>query len=196
LFLKIKLNIKINKRLNTMEDLKKSDNYDAPTLYLKDSNNDQLFCYLEQILKIDGNDYGLLTPVDTPVFLFKINNNDEFEHIERIEKDDLILKTADAVLQEHDLTLLRSSILLTVSGDLEEPNIDDIEESNNIHDEDENYQELINFYVNNQEYALAIPLDPFFLYGKISNDGALYIEEDELDKLLPIFESELEKIYS
>ena len=179
-----------------MDDLKKSDNYDAPTLFLKDSNNDKLFCYLEQILRINGNEYGLLTPVDTPVFLFKINEKDEFEHIERIEKDDQILKTADAVLQEHDLTLLRSSILLTVSGNLEEPNIDDIEEDNNIHEDDENFQELINFYVNKQEYALAIPLDPFFLYGKILKDGALYIEEKELDKLLPLFESELEKIYS
>ena len=179
-----------------MEELKKSDNHDAPTLFLRDNSNDKLFCYLEQVLKIDGNDYGLLTPVDTPVFLFRINDKDEIEHIEKVDKNDQILGTADVVLQEHNLTLLRSAILLTVSGELEEPCIDDLQEDSNNNEEGEKYQELINFYVNNQEYALAIPLDPFFLYGKIIDDGALYIEEEELDKLLPIFESELEKIYS
>ena len=37
-----------------MEDSKTRDNHDAPTLLLKDSSNDELFCYLEQIVKVEG----------------------------------------------------------------------------------------------------------------------------------------------
>ena len=45
-----------------MEDSKNRENYDAPTLLLKDSSNDELFCYLEQIVKVEGTEYALLTP--------------------------------------------------------------------------------------------------------------------------------------
>ena len=99
-----------------MEDLKNRDNHDAPTLLLKDSCNDELFCYLEQIVKIEDTEYALLTPVDTPVTLFKINEKDEPVLIEKIEKNEQILQNADAVLQEHDLSLVRSAVTLTVSG--------------------------------------------------------------------------------
>ena len=111
-----------------MEDLKNRDNHDAPTLLLKDSSNDELFCYLEQIVKVEGIEYALLTPVDTPVTLFKINEKDEPVLIEKIEKNEQILQNADAVLQEHDLSLVRSAVTLTVSGELEEPVYDDLEE--------------------------------------------------------------------
>ena len=55
-----------------MEEQQKQDKYEAPTLLLKDSNNNELFCYLEQIVDLEGEEYALLTPVDTPVTLFKI----------------------------------------------------------------------------------------------------------------------------
>ena len=62
-----------------MLDQKKQDTYEAPTLLLKDSKENELFCYLEQIVNIEGKEYALLTPVDTPVTLFKINEKDEPE---------------------------------------------------------------------------------------------------------------------
>ena len=44
-----------------------------------------------------------------------------------------------------------------------------------------------------QEYGLYIPLDPFFIVGKLVDHRALLIEDDEFDKVQPLIESELEK---
>ena len=75
-----------------MEKINSNDNYEAQTLILNDSNGNTLFCYLEQLVNIEGQEYALLTPVDTPVSLFKINDKDEPELIEKIEKNEQILK--------------------------------------------------------------------------------------------------------
>ena len=176
-----------------MEDSKNSNNHDAPTLLLKDSSNDELFCYLEQIVKVEGTEYALLTPVDTPVTLFKINEKDDPVLIEKIEKNEQILQNADAVLQEHDLSLVRSAVTLTVSGELEEPAYDDLEEDEVNKDESETYELLVNFNVLNDEYGLYIPLDPFFIVGKIEENCAILVEDEEFDRVQPLIESELEK---
>ena len=176
-----------------MEDLKNRDNHDAPTLLLKDSNNDELFCYLEQIVKVEGSEYALLTPVDTPVTLFKINEKDEPVLIEKIEKNEQILQNADAVLQEHDLSLVRSAVTLTVSGELDEPVYDDLEEDEINNEESETYELLVNFNVLNDEYGLYVPLDPFFIVAKIVENGAILVEDEEFDRVQPLIESELEK---
>ena len=176
-----------------MEDSKNRENYDAPTLLLKDSSNDELFCYLEQIVKVEGTEYALLTPVDTPVTLFKINEKDEPILIEKIEKNEQILQNADAVLQEHDLSLVRSAVTLTVSGELEEPVYDDLEEDEVNKDESETYELLVNFNVLNDEYGLYVPLDPFFIVAKIVENGAILVEDEEFDRVQPLIESELEK---
>ena len=55
-------------------DFKNSqDNYEAQTLIFRDSDGNQLFCALEDLVKIEGEEYALLSPIDTPVCLFKIN---------------------------------------------------------------------------------------------------------------------------
>ncbi len=175
-----------------MNDHKSQDNYEAQTLILNDSNGNELFCYLEQLVKVEDKEYALLTPVDTPVSLFKINENEELELIGKIEKNEQILKNADAVLQEHDLKLIRSAVTLTVSGELEEPIYDELEEDS-LDDDSETYELLVSFNLLEQEYGLYIPLDPFFIVGKIVGHGALLIEDDEFDKVQPLIESELEK---
>ena len=187
----LKIKIKIH-ALNPMDETKNQDNYEAPTILLKDSSNNELFCYLEQLVNVENKEYALLTPVDTPVTLFKINDKDEPELIEKIEKNEQILKNADAVLQEHDLNLVRSAVTLTVSGELEEPVYDDLEEAD-INDESETYELLVNFNVLNDEYGLYVPLDPFFIVGKIENQTAILIEDEEFDRVQPLIESELEK---
>tara|TARA_B100000579_G_scaffold388611_1_gene361851 strand:+ start:181 stop:774 length:594 start_codon:yes stop_codon:yes gene_type:complete len=194
MFLIIKLNIKIKEYVvNLMEETKNQNNYEAPTVLLKDSFEDELFCYLEQIVNVHNNEYALLTPVDTPVTLFKINEKDEPELIEKIEKNEQILKNADAVLQEHDLNLVRSAVTLTVSGELEEPVYDDLEEDDNNIDDSESYELLVNFNVLDDEYGLYVPLDPFFIVGKIVEGGAILVEDEEFDRIQPLIESELEK---
>ena len=175
-----------------MTEHKSQDNYDAQTLILNDSNGNELFCYLEQIVKVEEKEYALLTPVDTPVSLFKINEKDEPELIDKIEKNEQVLNNADAVLQEHDLKLIRSAVTLTVSGELEEPIYDELEEDG-LNDESETYELLVNFNLLEQEYGLYIPLDPFFIVGKLQGQGALLIEDDEFDKVQPLIETELEK---
>ena len=175
-----------------MEESNSKDNYEAKTLILNDSNDNELFCYLEQLVNIEGEEYALLTPVDTPVSLFKINEKDEPELIEKIEKNEQILKNADAVLQEHDLRLIRSAVTLTVSGELEEPIYDELEEDQ-LEEDSETYELLVNFNVLEQEYGLYIPLDPFFIVGKLKDKGATLLEDDDFDRIQPLIESELEK---
>ena len=175
-----------------MEESNSKDNYEAKTLILNDSNDNELFCYLEQLVNIEGEEYALLTPVDTPVSLFKINEKDEPELIEKIEKNEQILKNADAVLQEHDLRLIRSAVTLTVSGELEEPIYDELEEDH-LEEDSETYELLVNFNVLEQEYGLYIPLDPFFIVGKLKAKGATLVEDDDFDRIQPLIESELEK---
>ena len=175
-----------------MTEHKSQDNYEAQTLILNDSNGNEIFCYLEQIVKVEEKEYALLTPVDTPVSLFKINEKDEPELIDKIEKNEQVLNNADAVLQEHDLKLIRSAVTLTVSGELEEPIYDELEEDG-LNDESETYELLVNFNLLEQEYGLYIPLDPFFIVGKLQGQGALLIEDDEFDKVQPLIEIELEK---
>ena len=175
-----------------MKETKSNDNYDAQTLILNDSNGNELFCYLEQLVSVEGHEYALLTPVDTPVSLFKINEKDEPELIEKIDKNEQILKNAEAVLEEHDLKLIRSAVTLTVSGELEEPIYDELEEDY-VDDDSESYELLVNFNLFDQEYGLYIPLDPFFIVGKSKDKDFLLVEDDEFDKIQPMIESELEK---
>ena len=175
-----------------MEDQQKQSRYDAPTILLKDSYQNELFCYLEQIVNVENKEYALLTPVDTPVTLFKINEKDEPELIEKIDKNEQVLKNAEAVLQEHDLKLIRSAVTLTVSGELDEPIYDELEDDE-INEESETYELLVNFNLLNDEYGLYVPLDPFFIVGKLDENQALLIEDEEFDRIQPLIEDELEK---
>ena len=175
-----------------MEEPNSKDNNEVKTLILNDLNGNELICYLEQLVNIEGEEYALLTPVDTPVSLFKINDKDEPELIEKIEKNEQILKNADAVLQEHDLRLVRSAITLTVSGELDEPEPEEIEEED-IDDESETYELLVNFRVDDNEYGLYIPLDPFFIVGKLEDGEVKLVEGEEFDRIQSGIEAKLEE---
>ena len=83
---------------------------DVPTVLVHDSRGRQLLCFLEQLIPLDGHDYVLLTPVDTPVCLFRLDGEEDPELIDTIDATEPILSVADVVLQEHDLTLVRSAV--------------------------------------------------------------------------------------
>ena len=167
-------------------------NDEVPTLLVKDSQGSDLLCFLEQVVPLEGNEYALLTPVDTPVSLFQLIDNQDPKLIETIEKNEPILEVADVVLQEHDLRLVRSAITLTVSGELDEPEPEEIEEED-IDDESETYELLVNFRVDNNEYGLYIPLDPFFIVGKLEDGEVKLVEGEEFDKIQSGIEAELEE---
>ena len=167
-------------------------NDEVPTLLVKDSQGSDLLCFLEQVVPVEGNEYALLTPVDTPVSLFQLIDDQDPKLIETIEKNEPILEVADVVLQEHDLRLVRSAITLTVSGELDEPEPEEIEEED-IDDESETYELLVNFRVESNEYGLYIPLDPFFIVGKLEDGEVKLVEGEEFDKIQSGIEAELEE---
>ncbi len=167
-------------------------NDEVPTLLIKDSQGSDLLCFLEQVVPLEGNEYALLTPVDTPVSLFQLIDDQDPKLIETIEKNEPILEVADVVLQEHDLRLVRSAITLTVSGELDEPEPEEIEEED-IDDESETYELLVNFRVESNEYGLYIPLDPFFIVGKLEDGEVKLVEGEEFDKIQSGIEAELEE---
>ena len=167
-------------------------NDEVPTLLVKDSQGSELLCFLEQVVPLEGNEYALLTPVDTPVSLFQLIDDQDPKLIETIEKNEPILEVADVVLQEHDLRLVRSAITLTVSGELDEPEPEEIEEED-IDDESETYELLVNFRVESNEYGLYIPLDPFFIVGKLEDGEVKLVEGEEFDKIQSGIEAELEE---
>ena len=167
-------------------------NDEVPTLLVKDSQGSDLLCFLEQVVPFEGTEYALLTPVDTPVSLFQLIDDQDPKLIETIKKNEPILEVADIVLKEHDLRLVRSAITLTVSGELDEPEPEEIEEED-IDDESETYELLVNFRVDDNEYGLYIPLDPFFIVGKLEDGEVKLVEGDEFDRIQSGIESELEE---
>lgn len=170
---------------------------DVPTIVVRDGKGKELLCFLEQLIPLDGHDYALLTPVDTPVCLFRLSDDEEPELLEGLDASEPILSTAEVVLQEHELTLVRSAVTLTVSGELEEPDPEDFDEEdddNDSEDDDaETYELLVSFMVADEEYGLYIPLDPFFVVARMENDHALLVEGEEFERVQPRIEAELEE---
>ncbi len=164
---------------------------DVPTMLVNDGRGRQLLCFLEQLIPLDGHDYALLTPVDTPVCLFRLHDDEDPELIETLEASEPILSVADVVLQEHDLTLIRSAVTLTVNGELEEPDPDELDDDES-DDESETYELLVSFRVEDSEYGLYIPLDPFFVVARIQGAEALLVEGEEFERIQPRIEAELE----
>ena len=166
---------------------------DVPTVLVHDSRGRQLLCFLEQLIPLDGHDYVLLTPVDTPVCLFRLDGDEDPELIDTIDATEPILSVADVVLQEHDLTLVRSAVTLTVSGELDEPEPDELDDDEDPDDDSETYELLVSFLVDDLEYGLYIPLDPFFVVARMNGDGALLVEGEEFERVQPRIEAELEE---
>jgi hypothetical protein len=173
---------------------------EVPTVLVKDSTGRDLLCFLEQLIPLDGRDYALLTPVDTPVCLFRLKDGNEPELIDAISDSEPILSVADVVLQEHDLTLVRSAVTLTVSGELEEPDPEELEEEiaeeiaeEAEDDESDLYEMLIQFRAEGQEYGLFIPLDPFFVVARMQNGEGILVEGEEFERVQPRIEAELDE---
>lgn len=166
---------------------------DVPTVLVSDQRGRQLLCFLEQLIPLDGRDYVLLTPVDTPVCLFRLNDSEEPELIDTVDASEPILSVADVVLQEHDLTLVRSAVTLTVNGELDEPEPDDLDDEEDGDADTETYELLVSFLVEDREYGLYIPLDPYFVVARIDGTEAVLVEGEEFDRVQPRIEAELEE---
>ena len=167
---------------------------DAPTVLVRDGDGRDLLCFLEQLVPLDGTDYVLLPPVDTPVSLFRLQDDADPEPILTLNSSEPILSVADVVLQEHDLTLVRSAVTLTVRGELDEPDPDELDDDDDDEDEDsETFELLVSFKVEQQEYGLYIPLDPFFVVARMVDGQAELVEGEDFDRIQPRLEAELEE---
>ena len=166
-------------------------NGEVPTVLVRDDEGRDLLCFLEELIPLDDNAYALLTPVDTPVSLFRLSEGNDPELIETIASSEPILSVADVVLQEHDLTLVRSAVTLTVNGELDEPDPEELEDEET-DDDSETYELLVSFMVQEQEYGLYIPLDPFFVVARMTDGQAKLVEGEEFDQVQPRIEVELE----
>tara|TARA_Y100001968_G_scaffold302137_1_gene315139 strand:+ start:327 stop:545 length:219 start_codon:yes stop_codon:yes gene_type:complete len=62
-----------------------------------------------------------------------------------------------------------------------------------IEDESETYELLVNFRVEENEYGLYIPLDPFFIVGKLNAGEVTLVEGEEFDRIQSGIEAELEE---
>jgi hypothetical protein len=173
-----------------------TDEMDAPTVLLQDTNGRSLLCYLEHTLDLKGQEYGLLQPVDAPVVFFTWEDPEDEEPI-LVEDDaaiEVVFSTAKAVLSEQNLTLLRTAVTLTAEGDL--PDIDDLEgeEADIFGSEEEDLEEfqlLATFFHNDQEYAVYTPLEPFLIVARLENGEPKLLSQEEYDAIEPLIEEHL-----
>ncbi len=170
---------------------------------LKDAEGRALSCYIEHSFTINSQEYVLLMPVDSPVEIFAWpEEEDDMEEPIPVEESDIddIFEVAKAVLAEQNLTLKRTAIVLTVSGELpdfEELADDEAEDEISEESDYEELQLLASFYNEEQEYSIYTPLDPFFILARLNADGQPELlsneELEEIEPMLPSIEGMIEE---
>ena len=84
--------------------------------------------------------------------------------------------------------MMIASALAGCAGNDVDVDLDD-EDGN---DESETYELLVSFLVDEQEYGLYIPLDPFFVVARMDDGAAVLVEGEEFDRIQPRIEAELD----
>lgn len=178
-----------------------SDEHDrgsAGTITLSDDKGRSLECYIEHSLEVNGQEYFLLLPVDSPVEIFAWQGEEEEEAV-LVEDDatiEQIFSTAQAVLSEQNLVLKNTAYALTVAGEL--PPVEGSElftleiEDEQSDLEPEQLQLLASFYHEEQEYAIYTPLDPLLFFARISKTGKPeLLSPEEFRQVQPLLEEHL-----
>lgn len=182
-------------------DMEDDMDEDVPTVTIADDAGRTLTCTIEHSLQVEDQEYVLLLPVDAPVEIFSWQDEDDEEDPLPVEEDgeiDRIFPTAKVVLEEQNLVLKRTAVTLTVEGDL--PDLD--EEDDFLEDEaeegdeyEEELQLLARFYHEEQEYAVYTPLDPFFIFARLDEEGNPQLlspeEFKKIEPMLPMLEDQL-----
>ena len=178
---------------------KDNGNSNEESVTLTDEVGRSLTCNIEYSMNLEGQEYALLLPIDSPVEIFTWQGDDTDEAAIPVEDEteiDKIFDTARVVLQEQNLTLQRTAVTLTVVGELPEFPEDDMASDADA-DEESEFEELMwltSFYHEEQEYAIYTPLDPFFILARMNDDGKpeLLSEEEfqRLEPMLPMLEDQ------
>jgi hypothetical protein len=169
------------------------------SITLRDEQGRSLDCYIEHSLSVDGQDYVLLLPVDSPIEIFAWQDNGAEEEAILVEDDatiDKIFSTAQAVLSEQNLILKNTAYALTVAGELppvEESELFTLEiEDDESNLEPEQLQLITTFYYEEQEYAIYTPLDPLLFFARITKTGEPeLLSPEEFRQVQPLLEEHL-----
>ncbi|MBL1175104.1 DUF3727 domain-containing protein [Pantanalinema sp. GBBB05] len=163
------------------------------SMVLTDEAGRTIACTVERYLEIEDQEYALLLPVDAPIEIFTWEEDADDEDAIPVEDEELIdtlFPIAKAVLEEQNLTLKRTAVVLTVEGEL--PELDNEEEElTEVLSEDgeavEELQFLASFYHEEQEYAIYAPLDPCFILARMDDHHLPHLLSDaELETLQPM----------
>ncbi|NEP04823.1 MAG: DUF3727 domain-containing protein [Okeania sp. SIO2C2] len=174
------------------------ENGQSPETYvtLTDEAERSLCCTVEYSMELDNQEYVMLLPVDLPIEIFTWAQGDLDQASIPVGDEmeiDRIFDTAKVVLEEQNLTLQRTAITLTVTGELPEWDEDELDEVDENDEEGEYYEELATFLYKDQKYAIYTPLDPFLIPARKSNDGKLeLLSEEEFQEIQPMVQSMLE----
>lgn len=168
------------------------------SITLSDAAGRSLNCYVEHSLEVEGSEYLLLLPVDSPVEIVVWDDEDDEDLadatlLEDEEEIDLVFSDAQAVLAEQNLTLKRTAFTLTVAGELPAVNEDDILtieiEEDDVELEPEQFQLLASFYHEEQEYGIYTPLDPLLFFAQKNEAGQPeLLSPEEFKKVQPLLE--------
>lgn len=154
-------------------------------------------CTIERFIEVEHEEhekheeYALLLPVDSPVEIFEWQGTDDDDEEAVPVEDEALIDTvfaiAKAVLEEQNLTLKRTAVMLTVEGEL--PDLgedDDFLDAGTDDEEVEELQFLASFYYEEQEFAVYAPLDPCFILVRMDeNNQPKLLSPEELKKLEP-----------
>ena len=176
-----------------------NDHDHASSITLTDEKGRSLECYVEHSLSVDGQEYVLLLPVDSPIEIFSWQGEGDEEEAILLDDDatiDQIFSTAQAVLAEQNLIVKNSAYALTVAGDLppvEESELFTLEIEDEEADlEPEQLQLLASFYYEDEEYAIYTPLDPLLFFARIAKTGEpVLLSPEEFRKVQPLLEEHL-----
>jgi hypothetical protein len=183
-----------------------SDFDDAPRIVLKDEHGRSLECYVENETQPGNILYLLLTPVDTPVLILSMEEDDEDDEdvsiLEDSEEIDPIFADAKAVLSELNLTLHYTAYTLTVSGEL--PSIEDEsilslrldsdeedfyeEDGEDVAEKTEELQFLASFYCEDKKYSIYTPLTPMLFIATYDEKGQTQLVSPDEEDIQPILE--------
>ncbi|WP_421659057.1 DUF3727 domain-containing protein [Leptothermofonsia sp. ETS-13] len=152
-----------------------------------------LTCTVEHSLELDGQEYVLLLPIDSPVEIVAWQEHGDEEEAIPVEDErdiDLLFPIAKVVLEEQNLVLKRTAVTLTVEGELPDYVEDEDELAGSEGDEEEEeLQFLASFYYEEQEFGVYTPLDPFFILARRDeNDQPKLLSAEELEKIEPLLE--------
>eukprot|EP00188_Purpureofilum_apyrenoidigerum_P001246 Plantae.Rhodophyta-Purpureofilum_apyrenoidigerum.ctg16697.p1 GENE.Plantae.Rhodophyta-Purpureofilum_apyrenoidigerum.ctg16697~~Plantae.Rhodophyta-Purpureofilum_apyrenoidigerum.ctg16697.p1 ORF type:complete len:270 (-),score=79.65 Plantae.Rhodophyta-Purpureofilum_apyrenoidigerum.ctg16697:67-876(-) len=190
------------------------DDLDLPeddgVVVLKDAQTNRMIeCVVERTIMVDDVEYYLCSPCDDPVVIAIMAKDDGDSYLATVdepEKLDKLFNPAYEVLAEEGITLQETAYIWTVIPDVDEDEEDGVDEDELLDEEDErqsgsvewNGEEeevevIAEFFHEGTEYFVAKTVSPVFFVTKMMGDEMRVPEQDELDRITPTIEAELEK---